>query len=393
MSTSTLAQLLAARALETIRPKENTENPLDKVTQEALEAGVSVDWRDMTATERKKATDRRHAQRKRQAAYTAQVLAEALGEDGDNDTADEQPYDHDRYMTASASLTRWYPMTKRIAFQAYRRIERYLGGAGETGRPFSHLDVAQELHLRLARQVAREDINLTRFSRDITWLLDTYGGVPHDVPGTHPEAQWLCRRARLYARWTIRSLYRQSPSLLSIEALDTVFSSTGGIDTMIEATKASCPPSMNGYRFPNPGAPDPLPVAIMIDQEIARQGLDEVVDLLTSAETLPDGRLKYRRNDGSFRWTTYGTQIMDLLDVHYNREASNRINGVRAMRMTRKAFEWLPGYLGAILDAGVEAKLPHEDRYWSIIVQFPDPDAMARAIAESADEILEVLTK
>src|SRR4051812_43208486 len=156
---SKLAMLLAQRAMESIT-KGTVENPLDKVPQDALEAGVSVQWRDMNPVEREKAIDRRHKQRKRQAEDTAKGLAEGLGESGDDDTEDEKDYDVERYMTASASLARWYPMTKRIAFTAYKRVERYLGREGETGRPFTHLDVAQELHLRLARQVAREDINL-----------------------------------------------------------------------------------------------------------------------------------------------------------------------------------------------------------------------------------------
>lgn len=390
---SKLADILAARAVEVLTArKERDTEPVIQAGLKTLEAGWRVAPKDRTPAERENARKRRNERRATRAKVVAQQVAAATTDLDAIETDDAAQYNEQRYMTASASLARWYPTIRRISFQHFKRIERYLGSDRDTGSSFGHLDVAQELFLLLCRQVARSDMSLTKVGRAVTWLNENYGGIPLAVPASQPEAQWLVTRARFNARFIIRTFYRANPTLLSIQALDTAYANTGGVDQFISAVKANHAPSMSGYRFADPGKPDPFPLAVMIDAEIERRGLGPVVDLLTSDSRLSDGRLKYRRNDGSFRWTTYGRKMLGLLGEYVHPDLSKQIVRMQAIRKTRAAFEWLPELVGDLVDKGFEGGLPHGDREWGIVIQFIDADAAAKAIKEHATEILEVLT-
>lgn len=310
--------------------------PLQDATLEELEAAKGITRRrDMTRQEREAHDQRRATTRKKQ--WRKNKRRQEQKEAETNEVSPARKVAIEAFVLAPI-----VDLIDEIARMQTRRFNLVLGDVqGEVGI---------DTYMRALHNIARSKWDTDVLVKAADHLREV--GVTDLYPKDHPEdaqakvaaAKYLLAVFNNSARNALKHLYRNQPTLKSIEKLDTVLANTRELhDPDMARFKADGGAHLVGWNPPGPGQLDWNSLAMATAAAITERKLDPLAEVLLNDE--------YLRTDGAFMWTEHADKVWRACGLPMG--AFNKLpkakKAAAAKKAARNRFAWLPDMMEAAI--------------------------------------------
>jgi len=262
------------------------------------------------------------------------------------------------------------PTIDRIAVDKRRWASRFLGNTMD--------DVPQMAKEKMALILAKSDKDLDlleRAARELGEQAERSNNIPRDQQSDDERAdrkkvakarKWLMGVTNNRVMGALVDAYTSERNLRwdNIDLIATVMANINGpgADPMFDRFKADRAPAFLGAKFQRPGGVDAGLLATAINAAITERQLDRLVELLLNS-TRTDGAFPWSDmaedvflaapGDGEWMWQVVcqSTTGRNRDGKEWTMDRARKARGDAARTFVRNEFEWLPGFVVAVVEA------------------------------------------